>query len=78
MIFFNRFIGPSLSIQTIEDRYKTALCIEGKEYEIEILNTAGEEYDERLLDMWISFGNEFMFIFPINDNRLLNKLKFMR
>ena len=65
-------------IQNIEDKYKIALCFEGKEYEIEILNTAGEEYDERLLDMWISFGNEFMFIFPINDNRLLNKLKFMR
>ena len=44
------FIGPSLNNPTIEDRYKITLCFEGKEYEIEILNTAGEEYDERF---WI-------------------------
>ena len=63
---------------TIEDRYKTALCIEGKDYEIEILNTACEEYDDRLLDMWISFGNGFMFIFSINDKQTLEQTKIYR
>ncbi len=49
-----------------------------KKYEIEILNTAGEEYDERLLDMWILFGNGFMFILAINDRQTFEQTKIYR
>ena len=52
---------------TIEDRYRTEFAANGQTYKIEILDTAGEEDYQNLLDMWISFGQGFLLVFAIND-----------
>ena len=63
---------------TIEDRYKTNLNFEGKDYEIEILDTSGEDDYQNMLNMWISYGEGFMLIFSINDKETFEKVKIKR
>ena len=52
---------------TIEDVYSCNIIIEGIEFEIEILDTAGEEDYRIMMDMWISFGEGFLLVFDITD-----------
>ena len=52
---------------TIEDRYKTDKVIDNKSYKIEILDTAGEDDYQQMMDMWINFGEGFLLVFAIND-----------
>ena len=49
--------------------------VNGKEYEVEILDTAGEEDYQNMMDMWISFGEGFLLVFAINDKESLIYLK---
>ena len=41
----------------------TNIQINGKEYKVEILDTAGEEDYQDLLDMWIAFSEGFLLEF---------------
>ena len=52
---------------TIEDRYKTDIEIDNKTYNVEILDTAGEDDYQKMLDIWISFGEGFLLVFAIDD-----------
>ena len=73
-----RFINYDVSTEhdaTIEDRYKSNLNIEGTNYEVEILDTAGEEDYQNMMDMWISFGEGFLLVFAINDKESFNLMK---
>ena len=73
-----RFINYDVSTEhdpTIEDRYKSNLNIEGTNYEVEILDTAGEEDYQNMMDMWISFGEGFLLVFAINDKESFNLIK---
>ena len=73
-----RFINYNVSTEhdpTIEDRYKSNLNIEGTNYEVEILDTAGEEDYQNMQDMWISFGEGFLLVFAINDKESFNLIK---
>ena len=73
-----RFINYDVSTEhdpTIEDRYKSNLNIEGTNYEVEILDTAGEEDYQNMMDMWISFGDGFLLVFAINDKESFNLMK---
>ena len=73
-----RFINYDVSKEhdpTIEDRYKSNLNIEGTNYEVEILDTAGEEDYQNMMDMWISFGEGFLLVFAINDKESFNLIK---
>ena len=56
---FINYEAPSEHDPTIEDRFKTSYNYEGKDYEFEILDTAGEEDYPNMLDMWISFADGF-------------------
>ena len=49
--------------------------IEGTNYEVEILDTAGEEDYQNMMDMWISFGEGFLLVFAINDKESFNLIK---
>ena len=49
--------------------------IEGVDYEVEILDTAGEEDYQNMMDMWISFGEGFLLVFAINDKESFTLLK---
>ena len=76
-----RFINYDVSTEhdpTIEDRYKSNLNIEGTNYEVEILDTAGEEDYQNMMDMWISFGEGFLLVFAINDAESFELLKAKR
>ena len=50
-----------------EDINKTNLTIDNKNYCIEILDTAGEDDYQQMMDMWISFGEGFLLVFAVDD-----------
>ena len=72
---FINYNAPQEHDPTIEDRYKSSLTVDGKEYEVEILDTAGEEDYQNMMDMWISFGEGFLLVFAINDAESFELLK---
>ena len=47
--------------------YPIYLNINGNDYEVEILDVAGEEDFPNMVDMWIAFGEGFLLVFAIND-----------
>ena len=72
---FINYNAPQEHDPTIEDRYKSNLNIDGTEYEVEILDTAGEEDYQNMMDMWISFGEGFLLVFAINEKESFELLK---
>ena len=60
---------------TIEDRFKTTLKIKERNYELEILDTAGEDDYQNMFDQWISFGEGFLLVFAINDKKSFDSIK---
>ena len=64
---FINYNSPSEHDPTLEDRYITTVFINEKYYEIEILDSAGEEDYQNMYDMWIHFGEGFLLFFAIND-----------
>ena len=73
-----RFIdcnAPQEHDPTIEDRYKASINIEGIDFEIEILDTGGEEDYQNMMDMWISFGEGFLLVFDITNRESFEVLK---
>ena len=60
---------------TIEDRYKKNTTIENQLYNIEILDTAGEDDYQNMMDMWINFGEGFLLVFAINDKESFSLLR---
>ena len=72
---FINYNAPEEHDPTIEDRYKSSVNIDGQDYEVEILDTAGEEDYQNMMDMWISFGEGFLLVFAINDKESFELLK---
>ena len=72
---FINYNAPQEHDPTIEDRYKSNIQINGKEYEVEILDTAGEDDYQNMMDMWISFGEGFLLVFAINDEESFQVIK---
>ena len=73
-----RFINyklPQGHDPTIEDRYKTNTTINNQLYSIEILDTAGEDDYQNMMDMWINFGEGFLLVFAINDKESFSLLR---
>jgi small GTP-binding protein len=73
-----RFINYNTPLDhdaTIEDKYKTVVEIDGLPCEIgillvnklEILDTAGQDDYQNMLDMWIIFAEGFLLVFAVND-----------
>merc|ERR1712032_263766 len=52
---------------TIEDKYSTVTNIEGTNCEVEILDTAGQDDYQSLMNYWINFGEAFVLVYAIND-----------
>ena len=59
----------------MEYRYKTSIKIDDKEYEVEILDTAGEEDYPNMIEMWISLGERLLLLFSINNHESFEYLK---
>ena len=72
---FINFKVPQGHDPTIEDRYKTNTTIENQPYNIEILDTAGEDDYQNMMDMWINFGEGFLLVFAINDKESFSLLR---
>ena len=75
---FINFKVPQGHDPTIEDRYKTTSTINGKVYSIEILDTAGEDDYQNMMDMWINFGEGFLLVFALNDKESFSLLRSKR
>ena len=76
-----RFINykvPQGHDPTIEDRYKTSTTIKEHLYNIEILDTAGEDDYQNMMDMWINFGEGFLLVFALNDKESFSLLRSKR
>ena len=52
---------------TIEDKYSTITNIDGINCEVEILDTAGQDDYQSLMNYWINFGQAFVLVYAIND-----------
>jgi len=60
---------------TIEDKYSTVTTVNGTNCEVEILDTAGQDDYQSLMNYWISFGEAFVLVYAINDSESFNGLE---
>ena len=60
---------------TIGYENRKYMKINEKEYKVEVLDTAGEEDYQNLLEMWIAFGEGFLLVFAINDEESFEVIK---
>ena len=52
---------------TIEDQYKTRVTVNGTECDLEVLDTAGQDDYQSMLDSWIDFGDCYLLVYSIDD-----------
>lgn len=75
---FINYNTPKEHDPTIEDKYKTVVEINGTHCEIDILDTAGQDDYQNLLDSWINFAQGFLLVFAINDKESIARLEKLR
>ena len=63
----DKFINFIPSEEYEQDKYKSNINIEGKDYELEIYEIPWEEDYQNMLEMWISLGEGFLLVFSINN-----------
>ena len=67
--------APESHEATVEDRYSTTLKIKDKEYSVDVLDTAGEEDFQNMLDMWVNFADGILLVFAVNERESLEIAK---
>ena len=73
-----RFINdqfPKDHDTTIEDQYKTTTNIDGYQVKLEILDTAGQDDYQSMLDTWINYGSGFLLVYSIDDMESFEEIK---
>ena len=73
-----RFISdkfPTEHDTTLEDQYRVNMTIDDKKCDLEILDTAGQDDYQTMLDTWIEFGNCFLLVYSIDDLESFNSVK---
>ena len=60
---------------TIEDKFTVFETIDGKQYQINILDTAGEDDYQSLLDQWIETADGFLLVYSIDDKETFEVLE---
>jgi GTPase KRas protein len=73
-----RFINdkfPSEHDTTIEDQYTIESEIDGKKCRLEILDTAGQDDYQSMLDTWIISADGFILVYSINDKESFEDIK---
>ena len=73
-----RFISDKFTEEhdtTVEDQYKTFANIDGEQFELEILDTAGQDDYQTMLDTWIEFGNCFILVYSIDEMDSFKQIK---
>ena len=75
----NRFInynpGEDDKFTITCENPKSYINIDGCDYEVEILDTVGEEDFQNMKDMWIAFGDGFLLVFALNDYESFKYIK---
>ena len=71
---FINYNAPEEHDPTIEDKFMTVVDIEKKSVTINILDTAGQEDYQGLIDTWIDYGEGFLLVFALNDRASFNDL----
>ena len=66
---------PTEHDTTVEDQYKVSLTIDDIKCDLEILDTAGQDDYQTMLDTWIEFGNCFLLVYSIDDLESYKSLK---
>ena len=67
---------PSDHDPTVEDSYTTQIrTYTGEERQFKILDTAGEDDYQTMIDEWIKAANGFLLLFAINDKESFEALK---
>ena len=59
---------------TIEERLNLTYNYEGKPVEIELLDTAGEDDYQNMLDVWIEYGQCILLVFSLTSKSSFNEL----
>jgi small GTP-binding protein len=72
---FINYNTPKIHDPTIEDKYKTVVEINGNTCEIDILDTAGQDDYQNLLDSWINFADGFLLVMAINDKESISRVE---
>ena len=73
-----RFISdkfPEEHDTTVEDQYKTVITIDGITYDLEILDTAGQDDYQTMLDTWIEYANCFLLVYSIDEMDSFKQIK---
>ena len=73
-----RFISdkfPTEHDTTVEDQYKINITVDDIDIELEILDTAGQDDYQTMLDTWIEFGNCFLLVYAIDDQDSFTQIK---
>ena len=66
---------PTEHDTTVEDQYRINITIDDKKCDLEILDTAGQDDYQTMLDTWIEFGNCYLLVYSIDDLESFNTLK---
>ena len=73
-----RFISdkfPTEHDTTVEDQYKINITVDDINIELEILDTAGQDDYQTMLDTWIGFGNCYLLVYAIDDKESFLQIK---
>ena len=73
-----RFISdkfPTEHDTTIEDQYKINTTLDEHNCRLEILDTAGQDDYQSMLDTWINFAEGFVLVYSIDDRESFESLK---
>ena len=74
-----RFISdkfPTEHDTTVEDQYKINITVDGIDIELEILDTAGQDDYQTMLDTWIGNGNCYLLVYAIDDRESFDQIKY--
>lgn len=66
---------PTEHDTTIEDQYKINATIDDYQCQLEILDTAGQDDYQAMLDTWIGFGQGFVLVYSIDDRESFDSMK---
>ena len=66
---------PTEHDTTIEDQYKINTTIDEHNCRLEILDTAGQDDYQSMLDTWINFAEGFVLVYSIDDRESFESLK---
>ena len=66
---------PSTRETTVEDQYKKVLNINDIQCELNILDTAGKDEYQTMLESWIEFSSCFLLVYSIDNKDSLKQVK---